>query len=295
VSYDKLKQHEQAIATGLRCQALKADRYESEANLGTFYIHAGQPERGLEHLRRAVHINPDAHFGREKYQIRLVEFVSQQKKEDSSKAPIRKDTLLDLVLLLTDTKQNKNRQEAVKGIAGMLHFGNHDSPILLSAMGAALADPLAPTEDGKMLGCRAFLRASYLVNDPEMKEEYRKLAKDALYLQVKITNTEEQMPLEDIEKSLQQELKEAENWIAQVRADELSWINEGKDVEAEFGKKYYQEPEISDHEDVTVISPALGMVYVLLLPLALVVGFILMVITVVWLGARNKGRWAKIN
>ena len=55
-------------------------RYETAANLGTFYFHAGKLAEGLPHIDRALAINPDAHFGRERVQKRLVEYVVARNK-----------------------------------------------------------------------------------------------------------------------------------------------------------------------------------------------------------------------
>ncbi len=54
--------------------------YRTHANRGTFLVHAylkgklgrSAAEKGLQELETAVKINPDAHFGRERVQIRLV-------------------------------------------------------------------------------------------------------------------------------------------------------------------------------------------------------------------------------
>ncbi len=47
------------------------------ANLGTLYLHSGNASRGKELIARAIAINPDAHFGREKYQLWLAEYIDQ--------------------------------------------------------------------------------------------------------------------------------------------------------------------------------------------------------------------------
>ena len=41
-------------------------RYETHANLGSFLVHSGRLEEGVAELQKAIEINPDAHFGREK-------------------------------------------------------------------------------------------------------------------------------------------------------------------------------------------------------------------------------------
>ena len=75
VAYDKIKQNNKAIEWML----LKEERfnndddvkYKTAANLGTFYLHSRQLDKGIEQLERAIALNPNAHFGREKYQLYL--------------------------------------------------------------------------------------------------------------------------------------------------------------------------------------------------------------------------------
>lgn len=68
VAHDKLGRPEQAIELMLKKDQIKPGLYETHANLATFYIHAGDLQKGLEEVDKALAINPDAHFGREKYQ-----------------------------------------------------------------------------------------------------------------------------------------------------------------------------------------------------------------------------------
>ncbi len=75
VAYDKTGRHDLAIETALRADAIRPGRYETAANLGTFHFHAGQLHEGLPHIGRALAINSDAHFGREKYQKLLAEYI----------------------------------------------------------------------------------------------------------------------------------------------------------------------------------------------------------------------------
>ena len=73
VAYDKTDQHDKAIATALKTEKLHPGRYETAANLGTFYFHSGKLTEGIPYIDAALKINPDAHFGREKYQKLLVD------------------------------------------------------------------------------------------------------------------------------------------------------------------------------------------------------------------------------
>ena len=63
----------------LQKEQLYPGLYETRANLGTFYIHAGELEQGVEQIELAIEINPDAHFGREIYQKHLVNYVLTRK------------------------------------------------------------------------------------------------------------------------------------------------------------------------------------------------------------------------
>lgn len=101
VAYDKLGESKSAIAAmNKKVELLKnLDRSSAEwkeaqyrllANRGTFYIHDGlskkpmdrmQVELGLADLRKAVELNPDAHFGREFVQIVIVEQLLQPNRD----------------------------------------------------------------------------------------------------------------------------------------------------------------------------------------------------------------------
>jgi hypothetical protein len=138
---------------------------------------------------------------------------------------------------------------AIKGVTGMMHFAKYDSPLLLEALAGLLLAKDYP-DDAKMLAARAYLQASYVAKNSDEREEYRRYASSAITFQVANTATEKGMPLATLENSFKKELADAEAWFAQIRKDELRWITEGKDVEAEYVKKYFQEPAVFDHEDV---------------------------------------------
>ena len=81
VALERLGRHDAAIAV-IREKAARlpgVGTYETAANLGTFLVHAGRFEEGLEQIERALELNPDAHFGREKWQKRLVEYVIERR------------------------------------------------------------------------------------------------------------------------------------------------------------------------------------------------------------------------
>ena len=104
------------------------DEYRTLANRGTFLVHAwlrgtlGREagERGLAELERAVRLNPDAHFGRERVQIRLVEeLLKPSGRFEPDEEPLK----------------------AAKGYAGIVRLGaGWDSPDVFRAMAINLAE-----------------------------------------------------------------------------------------------------------------------------------------------------------
>ena len=258
VAYDKLGQHDKAIETILaKIERYPHEgRYESEANLGTFYIHAGRFEDGLQHISKAIEINPEAHFGREIYQKLLVEYVIQSRLEDdqlplNKKESFERKGFTAFVLAARSTpakKETAEIQAAAKGIMGMMRFGNYDSPILLEALGDLLMgkEEHDNANDSKMLAARAYLKASYEVDDSSAANIYRKKAERALELQSR-TN------IDEVETELKSEIEQAESFGQKITADEQMWIDSEKDVDEEFANQYYQAPRLNLHQTSTKV------------------------------------------
>ena len=268
VAYDKTGQQDLAIETIQRKQAIKPDLYETHANWGTFLVHAGRFEEGLVHLKQAVEINPDAHFGRERYQILLIEYLLDCQQDGTNVLPL--DATLDgrpyeaggyaaFVLQKLAAKNGGEKNEfannqpdeeisqALRGVLGMMRFGNYQSPVLLEAAGDLLL--ASANQDAKRLAARCYLKASYEVQDETVRTNYRKLAERALSMQTIQPRQSRELPLDTLEKRFRQELQEASRWHAAVVADEERWIAAGLDVDQEFTNKYYQDPEIGKPAD----------------------------------------------
>ncbi|MDB5295415.1 MAG: hypothetical protein JWO31_1398 [Phycisphaerales bacterium] len=75
VALEKRGQVDAAIAVARETERVLPGRYETAANLGTFHIHKGELDEGIAWIKRALAINPAAHFNREAYQLRLAEFL----------------------------------------------------------------------------------------------------------------------------------------------------------------------------------------------------------------------------
>lgn len=250
VAYEKVGNHEQAIETMLRKEQIEPGLYETYSNLGTFYILAGEFEKGLPYIDKALAINPDAHFGREKYQKWLVEYAMDRMKDGRLNFPMREVTkepkmerehLIGFHAFLFFDHDEVEQQKAIKGVLGMMRFANHENPLLLEALGDLLFVGGHSGSSG-LLAARAYLRASYVVNDPEAKGKYRTLAEQAL--SARYSQKRDATNLPDLEANFQQELADAQDWYDSLYAKELKWIRDGKDVEAEFDKLYVKEPGI---------------------------------------------------
>ena len=285
VAHEKLGRHQVAIDLMRKKDQIQSGLYETHANLGTFYIHDGQFEQGLIEIKKAISINPDAHFGREIYQARLVEYLLTRVNRDPVTAaalelPLDNSNtsnmqprgfaayLIDLIRndeadLTQDAGDSGNtpaesenadaisrREElmqeelanALKGVSGMMRFGNFDSPVLLEALGDLLLAQGVLT-DGKQLAARAYLKASY-ETDGATSANYRNIAERALHLQVTSGKGNQQLSLAVLEKQFQAELNQADTWYQGVSQSEKAWIQAGVNPEREFEKAYPVDPEI---------------------------------------------------
>ena len=257
VAYDKVGQHDKAIDVALEMRKEHPDRYETAANLGTFFIHAGRFEEGLVEIKRALAINPDAHFGREEYQQLLVEYLLEQKSTSEAQEQQSDRSLENFARFVFREKRideysesaERETQKAIKGILGMMRFGNFDSPILLEALGDLLSSDGWEHPSGKAghLAARAYLKALYESgSDEAARERLIEKANEAISSQLPGRGSgTTPIQLSTIEREFKQELEEAETWHQSVANDESRWIEEGKNADEEFSKKYYKEPSIS--------------------------------------------------
>ncbi|MBX3414723.1 MAG: hypothetical protein KF708_18690 [Pirellulales bacterium] len=278
VAYDKLGEHQKAIETALKIEQSHPGRYETASNLATFYFHAGTPELGLPYLEQALAINPEAHFGREKYQLALTEYVLQQWEESHGQLPVGRCHWADMSKPVPDSRDERTfakhlrtqsfehlasaeNQAAVKGVLGMMRFANHESPILLEALGSLLLEGHR-SDDAKFLAARAYLKASYESPDDPTRAAYREMAGQALSMQTQGALNRE-VSLAQVESDFQQELADADAWYTQLRDKELAWIRDGNNPEVEFDQLYAAETpaQVVDLQgSKTMLAALLGVV-----------------------------------
>jgi len=148
-------------------------RYRYLANAGTFWahrwIHDGADRRRLEMVRKAreliakaIKLNPDAHFGRERYQLRALDWILSPPKVDAEATLLPNFLDLDLYPTIKDRGVLKSEgiSDAVAGVSGLIVLGNAwESVDVYLALAAALQ-----AEGRSSLAYLAHLRAEELVN-----------------------------------------------------------------------------------------------------------------------------------
>ncbi|QDU74133.1 hypothetical protein Pan97_11380 [Bremerella volcania] len=240
VAYDKLGQQDKAIETiHEKIRRFSSQSvYESEANLGTFLIHAGRLEEGLVHIDKAIEINPDAHFGREIYQKLLVEYVLLRRADGDEGLPLATSDGENFVTFLRDRlawkpeSEMAEKKKALTGVLGMMRFGHYDSPILLEALGDLL---MSQGRDANQLAAQAYLRASAMADDRDAAAAYFSKAGQAL-------ESQRNMKLKTLQKELTESVHKANEKFAQIQSDEQAWAAAGEDLDQKFASKYYEQP-----------------------------------------------------
>ena len=260
VGYDKLGRYDEGIAVLEKSLAADPNRYETLANLATLLFHAGRLEESKKHVERALEINPNAHFGREKYQLLLTEYVLQSELKktgvlNSSERSTGLDNqgfskfVIDAYAARIDKAKPEpysmewQRQEmdevhaATKGVLGMMHFASFESPILLEALGDLLVTRWP--DDMTQLAARAYLRAAQLSKDPNAAVIYENMARSVLVMHEDYGMHSRGDFLPKLERELAAEMVEADKWFAEIEANERAWIAANKDVDREFAAVYY--------------------------------------------------------
>jgi len=285
MAYDKTGDSKKAIETMLKKEELKKDQYETWANLGLFYMHNGEMQKGVDAVKKALKINPNAHFGRERYQLYLGEYILSRSKDGVVQLPLAQkgqpnfyDFLYEKYMkskISNGSTKEKELSLAIKGVSGMMTFANYKSPVLLEA----LADLLMKTNSvggAGHLGSRAYLKASFEIGDEKIKKSYydkasasreysygpermynydnpsnpNKIDSATYMLNPEKGNVLYQM--KQLEIALKLEVQSAEIWYDSIRTNELKWLKEKKNPDSMFAITYYKDPKsiraVSEYE-----------------------------------------------
>lgn len=260
---NKVGEPEKGVEIMLQKEEKSPGLYKTYANLGTCYIHSNQFEKGLEYIDKAIKINPDAHFGREIYQQHLVEYVISKKDSTGNfNLPLgtKNDNFYHYLKKNHFTGSSQNEiAKAVKGVGGMMKFSNHNSPILLEALGDLLSNADNGVDPGAgHLSSRAYLKAAFLSKDESSIKAYKKKARLEIEKQFvghdfgrrrrggepEFANAV--MSIKDLETVLKLEIQAANAWVEEIRQNELSWIESGVNPDSAFTASYYDEPTSAD-------------------------------------------------
>jgi tetratricopeptide (TPR) repeat protein len=250
VAYEKLGDQDRAIEVMLRKDKVKPGEYTTEANLGTFYLHKGDLENGIAHIRKALAINPDAHFGREKYQLMAAEYLRDAKANPAAlksgsfamsllfRVPEERDSAgsvkyYEALTAFRDRLYHYHSDErfaatidhAILGIVGMIRFGTGTSPYLFDALGDLLA-----ARGDRHLASRAYRRAVELGHPtPELIAHAREMVEGAVENNSELSET-----------LIARERAEADAWVAAFQQFEDGFVraNGREPGEADYASFY---------------------------------------------------------
>jgi hypothetical protein len=244
VSYSKLGQDSMAIQLMLKKDSIAPGEYRTMANLGTFYVHHGDSKTGKKYIETAIKINPDAHFGRERIQLELVKYALNKRDNGVIGLPLCEETP---AWIYGRHRRNKpfnfykhlikakiSVEEGVKGVEGMLRFGNFDSPVLLEALGDVLLQDNGGRDMNppRNLATMAYLKAG--IEAPKYEKIYHEKAKVAFE-----AVGDSRKKYKEVSDRLTNGIKKGKENFARIRANEIFWILNGMDPEAEYKKHYY--------------------------------------------------------
>ena len=122
------------------------------------------------------------------------------------------------------------RKAAIGGVTGMMYFADFDNPVLQEALGDLLSIGSGENNASQLAGL-CYLQASQRV---AASEEKKRLVERAL----KVIQSSKGVDEAKLRAVLRKSLEQGDAYAKKVRADELAWIAAGKDVSAEFQKKY---------------------------------------------------------
>lgn len=173
VACDRLGRHDEAIEWMEKKRGMIASLdpndpqvreawYRYHANIGTHWVHRwakrgsrldeiGDVKTARDHIYEAVLINPNAHYGREKYQLQALETILSERLP----AADLKDRERSLTPIIPPPKDREQARDQVRGLCGLIVLGNAWQSVDVFR---ALSKALMVAEE-KTLAVEAMLRA----------------------------------------------------------------------------------------------------------------------------------------
>ena len=261
-AYDKIGNSQKAIEVMLEKDKLDPGLYKTYANLGTSYLHNGEIEEGIKYIKKAIEINPEAHFGREVYQQYLAEYlISKTDSTEAATLPLGKpsDNFYHYIkeihfkeAISNGSSSEAELAKAIKGLAGMLRFGSYGSPLLLEALADLLVQvDLGVDKGAGHLASRAYMKAALESGQGDAYKAYKRKAKEAIERnwadhhrrpgsEPKLAHRS--ISVENLELIVKLETQSAIEWTNEIRANELQWIEAGVNPDSAFSATYYDVP-----------------------------------------------------
>lgn len=263
VACDRLGKGDQAIAWMARkAEALKAatniadatnpdtadHQYRYLANLGTFHAHrwlrTGTDRTNLADLEtardliaQAIELNPDAHFGRERYQMLAIEWLLDPPASQYGEVPTIFDaTDAELRPRYVSGNLEKNGfKDASAGLAGLIVLGNAwESTDIFTALSYALID-----EGNAAIGYLAELRTKEIKESGKrsLHPSFAELEESQAFSP---SSHSTEYVLQQIDSYYPRARKEAESWRAARNSFILAKLETGlhPDTNADFWKDW---------------------------------------------------------
>lgn len=212
------------------------DWYRYYANAGTFHTHhwfATKPAKNDElkvaekYIAKAIELNPDAHSGREGYQLAAIQWILS-----NLAVPAKERVSFAKSDQLKDTYVNAEHRHTLEGLAGLIRLGGAwESPDIYDALASLLTEEYR----GNMLSQIALLRRDELLKDgrksagplSELKwDENGNYAKESKQEFLKLRS-------------------DAEEWKKERDDFMIARMNQGKhpDTDPDFWKGYVEQPK----------------------------------------------------
>ncbi len=241
----------QADLRGTSDAEWKEHRYRYLANVGTFWIHrwlrAGADRERLDEVRtardfiaQAIELNPDAHFGRERYQLAALDWILHPPEGKSGR-------LLSTLPVFFDPGEDTARaEEVVRGLSGLIVLGNAwESVDVFNTLALALERAGDRTSVAEL----ARLRCGELIDEgrrslwPGAASEPQTLKNEATSasIDVGMNMIRDGEKVKAMYRSLREE---AETWARERTVYMLARLEAGRhpDLDREFWDEYRERP-----------------------------------------------------
>ena len=141
VSWILLKDLPKAHCALKRRQELAPQAYATHANLGTYFTFSGEHDRAEFHVKETLKIDPEAHFGRERDHLILIQYLREHQQVGKFEVDMYgrslKAQLKTIYPVKKESKKTLRDQEAA--LVSMISiYGASNNPLLFATLGVTL-------------------------------------------------------------------------------------------------------------------------------------------------------------